>query len=282
MSMGAFLGQIQNKLGWIYKYKLPFWRFFRYTVPAWRALIQFYGLMYVKSQSLTLTPQSVMVISPHQDDEVLGCGGLIALKRRQGVPVQVVFITDGAASHQWHPQYQGGEIAPIRHQEALTALAILGVEEHHVHFLDKPDGKLKYLKDADRRQTIAELAQLIRSFKPQEVYVTHRCDRSADHESAYALTQAALSLSGLTADLWQYPIWIFRNASLFIDLKPEELAGAHHLAIGAVLSQKRQAIETYRSQYLPIADSTSTVLPPGFLTRFFAPYELFFKSDSLV
>ena len=40
----------------------------------------------------------VLVVAPHQDDETLGCGGLIARKRYEGLPVHVVFITDGSAT----------------------------------------------------------------------------------------------------------------------------------------------------------------------------------------
>ncbi len=35
------------------------------------------------------------MFSPHQDDEAFGCGGMIALKSEQGIPVVVVFLTDG-------------------------------------------------------------------------------------------------------------------------------------------------------------------------------------------
>lgn len=48
--------------------------------------------------ALELTATSLVVISPHPDDDVLGCGALIA-RMAPRVPVRVVYVTDGAASH---------------------------------------------------------------------------------------------------------------------------------------------------------------------------------------
>ncbi len=50
-----------------------------------------------------------VVVAPHPDDETLGCGVLIAAKRRLGAEVAVVFLTDGAASH---PQFGSDRLAP--------------------------------------------------------------------------------------------------------------------------------------------------------------------------
>ncbi len=47
------------------------------------------------SKPISLSQKSAMIFSPHQDDETFGCGGLIALKREQQIPVVVVIITDG-------------------------------------------------------------------------------------------------------------------------------------------------------------------------------------------
>jgi N-acetylglucosamine malate deacetylase 1 len=70
-----------------------------------------------RHQALSWSQKSAMVFSPHQDDETFGCGGMIALKRAQGIAVQVIFLTDGQGSDQLNPQ-----IVQIRASEALTAL----------------------------------------------------------------------------------------------------------------------------------------------------------------
>jgi LmbE family N-acetylglucosaminyl deacetylase len=269
MEVKHLFRRIQSKLHWIGKYELP----------SWICLLQYYWLLSVGSKPMMMSQKSALIVAPHQDDETLGCGGLIALKREQGISVQVVFVTDGAASHTWHPRFKAGEIAPIRKQEALTALAILGVEQTQIHFLDKRDGKLKYAPDVERQQTIDQLAQILCDFDPGEVYVTHQQDRSADHEATYGLVKAAIAASELEVELLQYPIWLIWKTLLFREVKLSQIAGSYRLSIKAVHGKKRQAIEAYRSQYSQIEGAGGTVLPPGFLRRFFQPYEVFFKVD---
>ncbi len=268
MQAHKVIRRFQSKPQWIKKHH---W-------PILRSRVQFLWLLYLGSQTIDLSPKSALIISPHQDDETLGCGGLIALKRQLQIPVEVLFITDGAASHIWHPQFEQGEIAPIRKQEAIEALAELGVATEQVHFLNHHDGQLKWIDPAQRELITQQLTDRLLTFQPGEIYVTHRHDRSNDHEVAYELVQAAIARSGLAIDLIEYPIWILWKPVLFKDLSPEELAGARRLSIRSVIRQKQQALGAYRSQYLPIADTTSTVLPKGFLWRFSLPYEVFFPA----
>jgi len=230
---------------------------------------------------MTVSQKAALIISPHQDDETLGCGGIIALKRAQGIPVHVIFITDGSASHIWHPQFKNGEIAPIRRQEALAALQILGVGAASIHFLDNRDGKLKWLEESDLQHIREQLTDLICTYAPGEIYVTHRHDRSNDHEMTFNLVQSAIKASGVSVDLFEYAIWLLWKPRLFRDLTLQMLVGARRLPIHAVQHQKQQALNAYCSQYLPIADGNSTVLPEGFLWRFKLPYEMFFKTNSL-
>jgi len=54
-------------------------------------------------EQLLANTQRVVVVSPHPDDEVLACGGLLALHARRGGEVMVVAVTDGEASHRDDP-----------------------------------------------------------------------------------------------------------------------------------------------------------------------------------
>ncbi len=255
------------------------WWLFNYRWREFQLKLQFYWLMYQSSKGIDFSQKSALIFAPHQDDEVLGCGGIIALKREQGVPVKVVFVTDGGASHADYSKITREEIVQIRRQEALTALNILGVNSTDIHFLDKQDGGLRWMTKTERQQTIEEIALLLRSFDPKEVYVTHNQDRSVDHEITYELVVNAIAVAEVKVELWQYAIWLLWKSLLFRNLKFKELAGAHRQAIHKVQFKKKQAIETYRSQYLPIDAESSAVLPPGFLWRFLLPHEVFFKSE---
>jgi N-acetylglucosamine malate deacetylase 1 len=268
MLIQSILHRLRNKIQWI---QTQHW-------PRFVGRVQFLGLLFGYAQPMEISNRSALIVSPHQDDETLGCGGVIALKRDRGVEVNVAFITDGAASHVWHPQYAQGEIAPVRQQESIEALGILGVQPENIHCLGYPDGQLRWI-EADRQQKIIDqLSNLIQTTQPEEIYVTHQRDRSSDHEVAYELVERAIAASGCPTQLIQYPIWILWKPLLGQDLNLQELSGLRRLRIGGVAAKKAQALRAYRSQYQPIADTTSTVLPKGFLWRFGLPYELFVVS----
>jgi len=66
-----------------------------------------------------------LIVAPHQDDETLGCGGTIALKRRAGAEVCIVFLTDGSRSH---PAMEREKLARIREDAAgRPVVAFTGV-----------------------------------------------------------------------------------------------------------------------------------------------------------
>ena len=224
----------------------------------------------VSSQSNSLAPnhKSAIVFSPHQDDETLGCGGMIALKRQLGVPIMVVFITDGRYGSL--QPIQPEELINTRKLEAVAALKLLGVESSEIYFLEQLDGSLATLSQEQSQNLMQQLSQILQNFIPEEVYVPHCKDFHADHEATYDLVEKAIALAGIDVQLWQYPIWLLWQNPLSFQLKSKEIKSAYRLPIYSVRHQKHQAIATYRSQ-IP-------GLTPGFLLRFKARYELFFKN----
>jgi LmbE family N-acetylglucosaminyl deacetylase len=223
------------------------------------------------SMPLILSKKSAMVFSPHQDDETFGCGGMIALKREQGIQVVVAFLTDGQGSVGKNSQIQD-KVIQIRKQEAVTALSILGVESSEIYFLDKADGTLRDLEALQRQQTIEQIAELLDKYKPGEVYVPHEKDCHKDHEATYTLVKEAIGQSKIEVDLLEYAIWLFWRAPLFIMLKLQDIADAYRLSIAAVQDKKNKAIASYSSQI--------EYLPPSFIKRFLGSYEIFFKVES--
>lgn len=75
---------------------------------------------------------TLMVIVPHEDDEINAAGSVICGACREGMEVVCVFITNG--DYKYLPQ--------VRIEEAIRSLAVLGVPEKDVVFLGYPDGGL--------------------------------------------------------------------------------------------------------------------------------------------
>lgn len=233
--------------------------------------------LYQQSQPMSVTSAPALIVAPHADDETLGCGGLIALKRQQGARVCVVILTDGRASHPDHPRLSGEDLVATRQQEAIQALGLLGVSPEQVHFLNQPDQSVSTLSPVATQSVVNQLVQLLKELTPQESYVTYRSDVHSDHEATYRLVTDAIAQSQLPIRLYEYPIYTFWRPWL-LNLEAAGISTLHRLPIGSVLAQKKRAIRVYRSQYLPIPPDQKATLPEGFIYRFMRPYELFFES----
>lgn len=235
--------------------------------------------LHQKSQLLEFTPKPTIIFSPHQDDETLGCGGLIAMRQQQGIPVWVVFTTDGRACYPEGTSISPEECIETRKQEALKALKILGVDASRICFLKYPDSSLESLDSEPRQALVQELQEILLRVQPQEVYVPYSNDVHPDHIATCGLVKEALRSSDLKADLLEYMVWSLWQPDYLKGLTVDQLAHLYSLSIHSVRHQKRQALRVYRSQYLPISTQFK-VLPRGFLDFFCAPYELFIRHSA--
>ena len=65
------------------------------------------------------------VVAAHPDDETLGAGGLIAECSMRGIPIQIVVVTDGAASHPESSTVTPRQLAARRGRELFHAVSVL-------------------------------------------------------------------------------------------------------------------------------------------------------------
>ncbi len=230
------------------------------------------------SQPYELRPVRCIVFAPHQDDETLGCGGLIARKRNEGLPVDVVFLTDGSASHPHHPTVSPLDVAAIRHREAREALAILGVESSAIHFLDEPDGMLQHL-DKDRRAALVQrITTLLRLIRPNEIFLPCNPDGSTEHDAAFAFIAEAVLSSKLRPAIWQYPVWSWYNPMLLLE-RMIFTSGRCRVPSGDYQLIKTSALACYRSQTYPLPPQREPALPPELVRIFNSDVEYFFRYE---
>lgn len=79
------------------------------------------------------TPPTILVVAPHPDDDILGCGGAIVRYLNAGYRAICVFLTRGE---------RGGASGTVRSKEAIAALRALGLKRRDVHFGPFKDGKV--------------------------------------------------------------------------------------------------------------------------------------------
>ncbi len=113
----------------------------------------------------------VLVIAPHPDDEMLGCGGTMIKHIEAGDDVYVCIVTKGYA-----PLFQEDVIEKGRN-EARSCHKMIGVKE--TFFLDFPAAMIE---KSDRFELNGKLLDIIRTVSPDEVFIPHWGDMQKDHQ----------------------------------------------------------------------------------------------------
>ncbi|HEY3851130.1 MAG TPA: PIG-L deacetylase family protein [Steroidobacteraceae bacterium] len=160
--------------------------------------------------------ERVLVLAPHMDDEVIGCGGTLARHRTSGADVTVVFLTDGRGSGSTSLAAAGAadaEIGAIRKDEARRALREIGVEK--IEFLDAPDGGLM----AAAARLASRLRSRLDADRPQIVYLPFFLEEHPDHRAASEVLLEAMKGADLAFVCHGYEVWtpLFPNCLVRID-----------------------------------------------------------------
>jgi len=147
-----------------------------------------------------INARSVLVVAPHFDDEVLGCGGLLSQVVAREGEVRVLFLADcagGVEEIEDRPAYQSR-----RRQEAEAVVEHLGFAG--ATYLDLPDGelpgRLREIREALAEEILEHCPQVLLVPSPLEVTGDHRVAFAAVHD-LLAPVRGEGSLAAAAADL---------------------------------------------------------------------------------
>lgn len=141
------------------------------------------------SQEIALTPQHpspppnatrVLVIAPHPDDEILGCGGTLYQLARQGAFIKVVIATNGALGG---TKYDGN-LVKQREQESILAAKTIGVPEPI--FWGLPDRSLRF-----NETLIDRITECLLAHQADAVFSPALTENHPDHQAVALATQEA-------------------------------------------------------------------------------------------
>lgn len=193
--------------------------------------------------------ENVLVVAPHCDDEILGCGGTMAKHIAKGNSAYVAIVTNGNLGA---PEIFPEEGTQQVRSEALSAHELLGVKE--TFFLDFPAPRLDSIPSY---KLSMELNKLITRLDITTLYIPHRGDIHKDHRITYeASLVAARPINGcsvktiyayetLSETEWAPPF----GDDAFIPTVFED--------IGDHLKKKLEAFECYKTQIKKFPHSRS-------------------------
>jgi len=211
---------------------------YRYLVSHWEAIddidlaVRVLGTEFfrinMKPVPLPVTElKSILVLAPHQDDEMIGAGGTLYLASQAGVRVAVMYVTDGAQSGEYFP-YTFAESAQIRSAEARDACSRLGAEMYELGLYNpQPRPTLDDLR---------RLADLIKEIQPDVVMLPWLLDIPSKHRIPTHLLWLAQKRFGLPDfETWGYVTHNTLYPNGYVD-------------ITEVASKKLELLQCFRSQ----------------------------------
>lgn len=134
--------------------------------------------------ALDFQPDHVLVIAPHPDDEVLGCGASIASWALGSTRVTVAIVTTGL------PLYPESQVTAVR-GEARGANDYLGVSD--LRFLDLPVTTLHLMPEHELNKVFIDL---VADTRPDVVLLPFPGDRHEDHRQIFDAALVALRTDG--------------------------------------------------------------------------------------
>jgi LmbE family N-acetylglucosaminyl deacetylase len=134
-----------------------------------------------KTSTATNSP-AILVVAPHHDDEVIGCGGTMALLALQGLKVDVLYMTAGYSGI---PKVKDKRTArKTREIEARKSAAVLKL--NRLIFWRYPDRELEYSLKVVRR-----LVRLIRKYRYAGLYFPHADEKDSEHQVVHRIVSEA-------------------------------------------------------------------------------------------
>lgn len=188
----------------------------------------------------------VLVLAPHPDDEILGCGGTIAKHVAAGDSVEVLVATRGII--ELYPQEL---IEQVRH-EARQAHELLGVSR--TRFLEFP---APALDTVPRYQLAAAINAVVKESQCQCLYIPHHGDIHSDH---FHLHHAALVAVRPLADCPVRRIWAYETLSETEWAPPQKDAVFYptvFVDISPYLPKKLAAMSCFGTQVKPPPNARS-------------------------
>lgn len=206
-----------------------------------------------------MTGKTILVITPHPDDDIIGCGGALAFLSGRGNHLIVVFLTAGEKGT-FDSSLSAAKLRGIRMREATAAYRRLAFSDAELIWFRYPDGELDFAPLLEIRK---KLTAIIRRRRPDVIFApdpgaTYFRYHYRDHRSA-----ALVSADAIGAAMWplEYPetgrayrvleVYYFYTAEPTLKLDMSE-----------VYETKLAALAQHRSQFPPASGHYTAEGPP--------------------
>lgn len=184
-------------------------------------------------QELDIQGDKVLILSPHEDDETLGCGSLIQKLIENKCTVQCVFMTDGRNSLSF--EYDCDSMSKVREEEATLVSNFFSM--YPPAFLRCLDGELTV-----NEFYTSKLVDVINEFNPDYIFFPYFLDALSDHSATSGLLLSAIDMITESKKIKFFAYEINNPISIY---------GVNSYIDGTkYIEKKKEALTLYKSQIM--------------------------------
>jgi len=195
--------------------------------------------------------QTVLIVSPHADDESFGCAGTIAKIKDAGGKVYVLLLSVGTIV-----QFTaGGErkiTGEVREEEFRRVMEFLGVDDHEIVYRDSR--RHLRLDALPRRELVAKIESSCRlslnRINPTVVALP-AVSYNQDHEAAFKAGFTACRPHLRDVRSFQRTVLSYDNPAISWSLERDKFHPNFYVDISRFVGTKMKAVSLYRSQLKP-------------------------------
>jgi LmbE family N-acetylglucosaminyl deacetylase len=171
--------------------------------------------------------RSMLVVAPHQDDEIIGCGGAMLLQRRSRSAVSVVFTQDGGDEHAEDGRTREEQIR-VREAEAAQVAREMGIA---------PPRFLRYrqLIGDEESGLVSDLRAEMEDKEADTVFTPFFLDYNLHHQRTNFALAEAIATASVRPKVYCYEVWGLTVPNVIVN-------------IDAVQDEKRRLLGLYPSQ----------------------------------
>jgi LmbE family N-acetylglucosaminyl deacetylase len=176
-----------------------------------------------------------LVLSPHPDDDVLGCGGLLTILADSGSHIKCLYIYDGASGNRTGKR--DVELIEQRERESITAAKILKIAE--VNYQRAKEGSAS--SNIGKR-----IYEELKTGHWDLVLFPFSAEWHKDHINVSMAVDAALERLPKRVEAWGYNVWGLSEPKIVVPIDKE-------------IKTKIEAAKEYKSQ-LKIKDYEDAII----------------------
>jgi LmbE family N-acetylglucosaminyl deacetylase len=145
------------------------------------------------------SPATALVVAPHSDDEILGCGGLLLELARKRCRLAVSIVTDGRRGIAF-TSLREDALVRAREEETRSAAHLLHVED--CYFLREEDTGVR-----NTRSLRDKISSILTGIDPELILLPYLYDAHSDHRATAAATLQVLNDLRFTGQILMYEVW---------------------------------------------------------------------------